>query len=273
MTIYKSNEGKQVLMNRYDELLKRWPVIYQSKFIETQFGLTHILQWGKGKDTLVLLHGSTSNSSMWIGEAESFNTCNVIAIDILGEPGKSAETRLDLSSQESSQWLDEVFLELNLENVHLIGNSLGGYLALDFATRKPEKISSLTLIAPSGLANARLSFVFKSLIYLLQGEKGAKKISEIVFNGPVDKKVVDVSLEMIKYFKPRMGSLPVIKEKLKYLTMPVYYMAGKDDALLNTKKSQQALLKYTRHAKVEILDQGHVIYGKANEILNFIHDR
>jgi pimeloyl-ACP methyl ester carboxylesterase len=40
---------------------------------------------------------------------------------------------------------------LGLERVHLVGFSTGGWIAADFAVFYPERVSSLTLIAPAGL--------------------------------------------------------------------------------------------------------------------------
>jgi len=46
---------------------------------------------------------------------------------------------------------DELFDRLDLEAVHLVGHSVGGWLAAEYATFYPRRVKSLTLIAPLGL--------------------------------------------------------------------------------------------------------------------------
>lgn len=43
---------------------------------------------------------------------------------------------------------------LGLEKVHLVGFSLGGYLAAQFASQQRQRVKSLTLVAPAGMRSA-----------------------------------------------------------------------------------------------------------------------
>jgi len=142
--------------------------------VETRYGNTHILEMGDGDELVVLLHGSTSNSSMWIGEVADLSNYKILAIDIPGEPNRSSEERLDLVDESFSLWLDDCMKHYDAP-FHLVGNSLGGWIALKYAVMYPDKLRSLILLAPSGLAPARISFVFKTLLYLTTGKKGIKK--------------------------------------------------------------------------------------------------
>ncbi len=62
---------------------------------------------------------------------------------------------------KSPEWLDNVgdmayfyldFLEaLDLRGVHLVGNSIGGWLAAEIAIRNPQRLRTLTLVSPAGI--------------------------------------------------------------------------------------------------------------------------
>ena len=62
---------------------------------------------------------------------------------------------------ETPAWLDNVgdlacfyldFLEaLGLDRVHLIGNSLGGWIAAELAVRDQHRLRTLTLVSPGGI--------------------------------------------------------------------------------------------------------------------------
>lgn len=100
---------------------------------------------GKGSQSLVLLHGFLENLTIWEDMAPYFSKeFTSIKIDLPGH-GKSktlAEIQtMDLMAKEVKKVVDD----LSLDQVHLVGHSMGGYTALAFAELFPEKIASLTL--------------------------------------------------------------------------------------------------------------------------------
>ena len=104
---------------------------------------------GKGHP-LVLIHGGLLDCRMWDGQFKKFaESYQVIRYDIRGY-GKSA-----LPKGKYSQVKDLLGLLkfLEVEQAHIIGLSLGGTIAIDFALEYPEKVSSLILIstAPIGM--------------------------------------------------------------------------------------------------------------------------
>ena len=65
--IFKSENKKREIINFYNKILERWPVDYEEITINTKYGDTHILLSGnEDNPPLVLIHGSASNSAMWI---------------------------------------------------------------------------------------------------------------------------------------------------------------------------------------------------------------
>ena len=90
----------------------------------------------------------------------------IYAVDIIGEAGNSEEYRPDLTSDAFALWMKDVLDALSLESAVLIGNSLGGWMALKFATAYPERVSKLILIASAGLAQIRPQF-FADCVKLL----------------------------------------------------------------------------------------------------------
>jgi len=271
MTIYKKEESKDIIRSHYDDILERWPISYKSRMVETRYGNTHILEMGDGDELLVLLHGSTSNSGMWIGEVADLNNYKILAIDIPGEPNRSTEERLDLEDDSFSLWLDDCMKHYDAP-FHLVGNSLGGWVALKYAVTYPDKLRSLILLAPSGLAPARISFVFKTLIYLTMGKKGIKKMTSLAMGTKeVPKEVCDVTEMMMSHFNPRMGSLPTFDdEALKKLSMPVLYMAGSKDKLLQTQKSADRVKVLIPTNDIRIMDRGHALFDIGKELAEYL---
>lgn len=224
-----------------------------------------------------MLHGSSTNSAMWIGDIEKLSkNYRVYAVDILGEPGKSEENRPDLKGHYYGKWLDEVFDALGIEKPILIGNSLGGWIALNYATYKPERVEKLVLLATSGIAPAKISFLFKVIPLMLLGEKGIHKINKIVYgNEEVPEQAIEFGNLIMKNYNPRMCSLPVFTDgELKKLTMPTLYIGGENDALLPSKKAANRINKLLPEPKTMVLQNtGHVLIKVVDDILLFLEDK
>lgn len=150
-TIYRSELGKVEILNFYENLLQDWAKPYKEHFIRTEFGETFVLESGnKTEPVIVLLHGSSSNSMMWKADVEKFsNNYRVIAIDIIGECGKSSENRPSFKNDNYSNWLNDIFVKLDINEAIIIACSLGGWIAIDFSLKFPDKAKKNDIISNS----------------------------------------------------------------------------------------------------------------------------
>jgi len=173
--IYKSPEGEQAIKNRYRQFLKHWPVANQHLRAPTREGETFIIASGSEcAPPVIRLHGTAFNSIMWMGDIGAWSqTFRVYAIDIIGDAGLSAPSRPSYTSDAHALWLDDVLAALGIEKASFVGVSLGGWLALDYATRRPQRVKSVVAIAPGGLASKNV--LLWALPLLLMGEWGAQK--------------------------------------------------------------------------------------------------
>lgn len=71
------------------------------------------------------------------------------AVDIIGEMNKSVPTRPIRSRREFNDWITDLFSGLQIENACIVGNSNGGFFALNAALHLPEKVEKLVLISPA----------------------------------------------------------------------------------------------------------------------------
>ena len=49
-------------------------------------------------------------------------------------------------ADDETHWLDEALAGLGLEQAHLLGVSIGGWTAVNYAVRRPGRAASLTLL-------------------------------------------------------------------------------------------------------------------------------
>lgn len=275
-SIYKSAEGERAVRERYLEILKRLPVPNQQLHVQTCEGETFIVACGdRNAPPLLLLHGSVTNSAMWMGDvaawAEHFR---VYAVDMIGEAGLSAPSRPPLASEAHALWLDDVMQALSLTRASMVGVSLGGWLALDYATRRPERVESLVVLCPGGVGRQKLRIVFKTIAVRMLGDRGVRKLREMVLGRPPDNLSPAIQYFSLihKNFRTRMVKMPVFSDDaLKRLTMPVMAILGGKDVLLDSAHTKQRLERNVAHTEIRYFpDAGHFIPDQTAPILEFL---
>jgi pimeloyl-ACP methyl ester carboxylesterase len=105
---------------------------------------------GRGP-VLLLLHGVTNSSQTWERVAPLLSErFTVIAPDLLGH-GESATPRGDYSLGAHAAGVRDVLSALGHKRVTVVGHSLGGGIAMQFAYQFPERCERLVLVSSGGL--------------------------------------------------------------------------------------------------------------------------
>ena len=133
-----------------------------SKFVEIDGMQVHYRVEGKGMP-IVLIHGTGASLHTWddwtLKLKENYQ---VIRMDLpafgLTGPNKSG----DYSIKQYTQFLEEFVVKMKLDSMFLAGNSLGGNIAWNYASKNPEKVQKLILVDASGLpTNKPQPWIFK----------------------------------------------------------------------------------------------------------------
>ncbi|MGP3965503.1 alpha/beta fold hydrolase [Nonomuraea sp. 3N208] len=284
--IYSSPEGARAVERRYRELLGRWPVPGEHVRVPTTQGETFVLASGPdGAPAVVLLHGSGATSAMWMGDVAAWaRRLRVYAVDVIGEPGLSAPSRPPLGSGAYAAWLDDVLDGLGVERASMVGVSLGGWLAVDYATRRAGRVERLALLCPSGIGRQRWLPLLGALPLMLLGDRGLRRAMRRLLGPAADGLAANASasdgggdlgafsLLIQKSFRPRRGKVPVFGEDaLRGLAVPVLAIVGGRDALLDSQDTRRRLQRSVPHAEVRLLpDAGHLLPAHTREIMDFL---
>lgn len=106
---------------------------------------------GKGAP-LVLVHGLGSASSVWKPIRSILNqSFEVITVDLPGHGKTPYQNGQPMDPHSLGQYVFDELTQLGFEEFHLVGNSLGGWVALEMASSHSERVKSLTALAPAGL--------------------------------------------------------------------------------------------------------------------------
>jgi pimeloyl-ACP methyl ester carboxylesterase len=271
--IYSSERGARLVQQRYRELLDSWPVPHERLRITTREGETFVVASGPADaPAVLLLHGSTTNAVMWLGDVATWaRHRRVYAVDVIGEPGLSAPSRPPLGSDAYAGWLDDVLAGLGLSSVSIVGASLGGWLAVDYATRRPERVERLALLSPGGIGRQKWATVLLVLLLLPFGKCGKRAALRLYLGRPPEqmprpnlRTYLDFMLLVQRHFRPRRGLPTFDDDTLRKLTMPTLVIAGERDAILDSRDTQRRIARTAPHATVRLLPGvGHFPAGQA----------
>lgn len=276
-SIYKSANGRATVQAAYDKLLNQLPAAIAQHDVTTSQGPTFVLSAGShDAPPIVFFHGSLSNAITWAGDLHRLSqNFRVYAIDMIGEAGKSAEARPPLQSDEYSKWLQELFQQLGVTQPILVGLSLGGWLALDYAKRFPANLKGLILISPGGVGRNR-NVLWWILPYLLLGPWGAKHIYRKIL-GPLGQELEDTELSrflqaIATHVKPRTELLPIISDQqLAAIPCPVLLLIGGQDLMLYPEEIRARLKQNLRHyEEVYLPEAGHYLGDQSVAIDRFL---
>jgi pimeloyl-ACP methyl ester carboxylesterase len=114
----------------------------------------HITQRGSGAP-VVLLHGWGASSALFAPHLEALShNYQVIAVDFPGfghTPPPPAAWAVD----DYAQWTLAVLDQLALGQVHLVGHSFGGRIAIALASSYPQRVGKLVLTGSAGIRPTR----------------------------------------------------------------------------------------------------------------------
>src|SRR5262249_47712811 len=117
----------------------------------TRLGSAQLYSEGKGEGpTVVLVHGLTLDTRMWDAQFEALSASyRVVRIDARGHGRSSgAGPRDDDADATFSQSADLLGLldALEIREAHLVGFSMGGFIAYEFALAHPERVLTISLV-------------------------------------------------------------------------------------------------------------------------------
>lgn len=116
---------------------------------EIRNGAIAVRETGSG-EPVVLLHGSASTGAQWRGlQQELKGDFRLVAVDLPGYGGTRAKALYGRPGLDRMAEALRGTIEACGRAVHLVGHSYGGAVALRIAMRRPELVSSLTLVEPA----------------------------------------------------------------------------------------------------------------------------
>jgi pimeloyl-ACP methyl ester carboxylesterase len=202
----------------------------------------------------------------------------VYAVDIIGEAGFSAPSRPRLDSDSHARWLDDLWRGLSLGQADIVGASLGGLIALDYAIRRPTHVHRLALLAPGGVVAPRTLSLLSLIPVFLMGAWGRRRTLHRLMNfdpkelsaaNEPSMRLFELIFEHLA-FRP-MPLLVFPDQDLRTVRMPVFVVVGGKDLVFSGRRMRRRLRTCLPQADVVYLPQaGHGLTNQTAAICDFL---
>src|SRR5260221_2096285 len=264
--------------NAYNKALTLWKTPYHELAIPTSLGNAHVIVSGpKNAEPLVLLHGMNASSTMWYPNSKALSqNYRVYAIDYLLEPGKSQMRGERKDMGEIMNWYNEIFNQLKLEKVSLIGASEGGWLAVNIALHQGSRIRNMVLLSPlqTFIWIRPGAKIWSDIFYTLTPKRKhlRRALETMSVNvDKIEKAYIDqyfIATQKAKNSLMMLQMKPYSDDELKNLVMPVLVLIGDHD-IINNEKSIEKAKELLPHSETGIIkNAGHFLSVDQSETVN-----
>lgn len=269
---------------RYARAMSALPAPDEVRDVPTSLGTVHTARFGSHPGPpLVLFPGRSSAIPMWSGMiARLAAHRTVIALDNLGEPGLSVQTRRIRSAADHARWGAETLAGLGLDRAHLVGVSVGGWMAFTLVRHEPTRVASVALLEPAmTFGSITPTVLFSSIGMLLPFPRLRTRILSRIVGGadvsdddePVGR-LVESGFTDFTARLPQPG-LPTDPE-LAGVDRPVLVVLGGRSVIHDPRKAKARAERLLRDGEVELWpDASHNVTGEheeraAERVLRFV---
>lgn len=255
------------------------------KYVTLETGLTlHYLDIGEGP-VVVWLHGSgpgASGYSNFKGNYPIFEQAGYrnIIVDLpgFGRSDKPADAQYHLGFFVTH--LHALLDSLGIDRCTLLGNSLGGAIALGTALAHPERVEKLILLAPGGVEERETYFRMKGIQRMVEtyaaGPMGIEQMRHVMQLQVFDpSNLTEAILAERAAVAPSQPAnlfstmlVPNMTERLSELSCPIFGFWGSDD-VFNPPGGVFKFLENARNARFTLLNRcGHWVQVEHPELFN-----
>jgi 4,5:9,10-diseco-3-hydroxy-5,9,17-trioxoandrosta-1(10),2-diene-4-oate hydrolase len=240
---------------------------------------------GKGYPVL-FLQGSGSGASGWSNfqyNAPAFVAAGyrALLVDLPGYGYSSKPTDVIYSTDYFVGYLNELLEALKIDKLAIVGNSLGGALALGFALKYPQKAEKLLLMAPGGIEEKVDYFKMPGMALMkevfMSGAVSRDSLAQFIRRGlvydPADasEEMIDQRWEVFQLQNDHViktMDVPNITDRLGEIRCPVLAFWGANDNMMPATGIMK-LVQGIKHLRMIIQSEcGHWFMVEHTDLFN-----
>lgn len=213
------------------------------------------------KCPMILLHGNGGNASSFFYVVDHFiKKRRVITLDTRGH-GRSPKGDKPFTLKQFAEDLRDFMDEMQIDKADIIGYSDGGNIAMLFALKYPERVSSMVLnganMFPSGLEDRDLKWIMGSY----------KKAKKALRRNPQNEK----AREQYDLMSLMVKEPSITAEQLSELDIPTLVLVGSRDAI--KPEHTKLIADSIKGARLAIVNGGHnIVKTNSEDYINALED-
>lgn len=233
---------------------------------------------GEG-DPLIVIHGGGGDARTWLRNIEELSSSYTVYAPDLPGFGDSQPLDGNYYIPELTDFLDGFSDNLGLERFHLVGHSLGGGVALNYALHSPHKIKKLVLVSSLCLGSeialwvrlisvpTLLRFLGAVTLSLFKGIKWVVKkvLNHVEFVIPFSPASVNIGGSVSTFKKQTM----VLADRFSEVLMPTLLVWGAKDGIVPVRQAYAAA-QLIPDCQLKVFEKrGHNVHR--DEVTEFSH--
>jgi 2-hydroxymuconate-semialdehyde hydrolase len=260
-------------------------MIDKGKYADVQGIQTHYHEDGNG-EPLLLIHGSGPGVSAWANWRLVFPILSqhyhLYAPDVVGFGYTERPKDIQYSV---NMWVEHMiaFIEtMNLRNVSIIGNSMGGALALHIANRRPDLVKKMILMGSAGIEfpiTSELDAVWgytpsmenmKKLISIFSNDQSMAENDNLIkmrYESSIEPGFQEAFSAMFPAPRQRhVNALALTEDQLRKIEIPVLLIHGREDRVIPLEKTSWKLSQIIPNAEIHVFPNcGHWVQIEKTE--------
>ncbi len=242
-----------------------------------------------GREVVCLLNGLAMHTKAWYPFLDDLDGYDVLLYDYLGQ-GVSASPDEAVTIPELAGELAAILDEIGVARVHVLGISYGGFVALDFARRFPERLHTLAL---SGilLSRERVFELYQAMSlrfyaggralfplythYLYEkifGERFLRTVEPATLESMrqrFEERYVDRIHSLVRLTEAQIPFFAGLDERLdeyRAVTAPTLVLAGEQDRCIPLWAQRHLVEIFPDSRYEEVPEAGHVVYLERRDL-------
>jgi pimeloyl-ACP methyl ester carboxylesterase len=267
----------------------------QDQYIQIGSISTRYWRAGNRGDPVILLHAGGSSIEIWSHNIQALaQNYRVFAFDMVGS-GLSDKPVVPYSLDYQLQFLNRFLDTFDIQQASLIGNSMGGSIALKFALQSPERVQKLGLVSSFGLGREidfsdRLLAAFPAIANLIPASRaGVRWVMNSCVHHPqsIPEEWIELGFQRfnlpgqrealmsllttnLNFWGVRREIFSPIVQQLEHIKTPTLIIWGKQDSIIPVAHAYVASQKISG-SSLHIFEQcGHWAQVEYPEEFNYL---
>ncbi|MGI0047159.1 MAG: alpha/beta fold hydrolase [Nitrosotalea sp.] len=244
----------------------------QEKYVTVNGNKIRYLEEGDSKDTVILLHGLGGMAERWVHVIPFLSKkYKVITPDLIGY-GQSDKPQADYTPEFFRKSILGFLDVLTLQNVFMVGTSLGGEIVAECAATQSPVIKKIVLVSPAGIMKKSTPVLDAyTMAALYPTHESVKTAYQMMAgeNKEINNQVVENFISNMTRPNAKMVFLstllgmknsPAVTERLRLIKVPVLLMWGNEDKMIPIEYAKEFATSISNCEFVIMNGCGHMPY-------------